>query len=706
MRRFLCLAVFLGLGALVGPLGAQEADSLRFAKIFTDSMVLQQGKPIIVWGWAEPSSRVSVTLTQDGGLALLQEAGVADVASVEGDDGGYSVSVQYVEQNPPVMQTQVLHAEAGDDGRWEVTFEPAEGSFQPTWVVARAGDQIVAIQDVLIGEVWLCAGQSNMVWSNFNRKGREAASADFPGLRYVAWEDSWYKPLEDIKKNVMWRACSPDTAQSFSAVPYLFGMFLHRYLKTPVGVINVARGGTLGQTWCLREELDACDSEIIRTILRDYDAETSLWEDPQQVEQLMKQWRQDCEQAEAEHERKTAQAEAEGKKPPRLRLPKAPGDPRSGWSPPAGLFNATVMPIRQMGLRGVLYYQGENQAFQRWTRYEYTFPKIPVSFRKAFGDEHLAFGCISQPGWGQFGLAPEVATVADGYAIVRDIQRRALANDPNAGMIATYPTGNSYIHPAEKLPVAEYASLWALANVYDQPVVHRANNYQSMKQGDGRLYLYFDSDPVVFDRWKHIEDNAYWQVLPCPSQGNADLRGFIIAGEDRRWYPAKAKHKKLDGQWCIEVWSDLVPVPVAARYGWANWPTGNLQGREGLPLATFRTDDWPLVEGESYTPEVKERCRQQIDELKKIGLSQSLDRQLRQMQVDVPKTEAELFAGDRRGLVQHKISRVEAILEEISSDDIVRGLADEHPDLVDKVQAIRDGVLELKKGVAENKSTE
>ena len=107
------------------------------------------------------------------------------------------------------------------------------------------------------------------------------------------------------------------------------------------------------------------------------------------------------------------------------------GGGRSYWRARSsvGLFNATVLPIKDLGIRGVLYYQGENQAFNRWTRYEYTFPKIPVSFRKAFGDENLPFGCISQPGWGTFGLDPEVATIAEGYAIVRDIQNRALAND-------------------------------------------------------------------------------------------------------------------------------------------------------------------------------------------------------------------------------------------------------------------------------------
>ena len=100
-----------------------------------------------------------------------------------------------------------------------------KSQFSTTWLIAESGDQYAILQNILIGEVWVCAGQSNMGWSNFNRKAREAASADFPGLRYVAWEDSWYMPRDDIQRNIEWRECSPENAQRFSAVPYLFGTF-------------------------------------------------------------------------------------------------------------------------------------------------------------------------------------------------------------------------------------------------------------------------------------------------------------------------------------------------------------------------------------------------------------------------------------------------------------------------------------------------
>ena len=684
--------------ALASQATAQDAETLRFARIISDNMVLQQQKPITLWGWAKPDAEVKVTMTQDTTIGKSAADKLGEPFGAGKDNDAYTVTMRYVEKNPPNLETRTLKAQAGRDGRWSVQFPSAKASFQPTWLIAESGQQMIVVQNVLIGEIWLCAGQSNMGWGNFNRKDREAASADFPGLRYIAWEDSWYKPLPDVRKKIQWQECSPQTAQRFSAVPYLYGTFLHRYLKVPVGIINVARGGTLGQTWCMREELDTIGGDLMKTVLAEHDSQTAVWDDPKQVDGLMTQWEKACDTARAEHVTKVARAKAEGKKEPRLRLPKKPGDARAGWSPPAGLFNATVMPIRQLGLRGVLYYQGENNNFMRWTRYESTFPKVPVSFRKAFGDESLPFGCISQPGWGTFGIEPELAAVAEGYAIIRDIQRRALKDDPNAGMIATYPTGNSYIHPAEKLPVAEYASLWALAKVYGKKVVHRGNQFTEMKKKDGKLFLFFDQDPVVHDRWKHIENNAAWQVLPMPREGKAPVQGFIIAGADRRWYPAKAREAKLDNQWCIELSSDLVKEPVAARYGWANWPTGNLVGRERIPVPTFRTDNWPIPEGMNYSPEAKQASEEKIKALRETAQRQAIERKIRQMQIDLPALERDLNKGDAKSQIESKISRLEALLNEFEADPwLSRQLNDYDPKFAGKLERLRKTVSDLKK---------
>ncbi len=720
--------------------------AFRLAKIFGDNMVLQQDKPVRIWGWAPAGAKVAVTLTQDrqaGEKAVAETTRIAEASPVRPakasqpappDPNGRSVTVVYVEKNPPAPINETLEATAGADGKWLAEFKPAKASFQPTWVIARQGQEILTVRNVLIGELWVCAGQSNMVMKEFERMDRETESADFPALRYVEWDDSWYRPLDDVKKAVAWQACSPETAANFSAVPYLYGMFLQRYLKVPVGIINVSRGGTDGKTWCMREELDNIDNDIIKAVLKKFDSEADGWEDPDQVAKIMDRWQKACDAARAKHELDLAkhkqelakfQAEAKpkpGVKPPvepKLRLPAKPSaGVRSGWSPPAGLFNATVMPIRQLRIRGVLYYQGETQAYQLWTRYEYTFPKIPVSFRKAFGDADLWFGCIDMPGWGTYGEDPEVAAADGGYQVVRDIQHRALKGDAHAGMIAAYWTGNSSIHPKEKLPVAEYASLWALANVYGKPVVHRAPQYQKMVVRDDKVYLFFDTDPVLLERLQSqiarvnavraknkdpkVDKLRPDALLPCPREGNAEYKGFTIAGGDQRWYPASARHAMLDGNACIELSSDLVKQPVAARYCWERWPTGNLVGQGNLPVHAFRTDDWPLpvAELEIYPQEVQLQIRARLAEALAAGQKQALDRKLRQAMIDVPKLEASIYIKGADGvdrLVAAKIARLESILDELKGQSWhLRNLLKDHPGLAAKIDAVRKAAEALK----------
>ncbi|NQV31265.1 MAG: hypothetical protein HQ515_01155, partial [Phycisphaeraceae bacterium] len=245
--------------------------------------------------------------------------------------------------------------------------------------------------------------------------------------------------------------------------------------------------------------------------------------------------------------------------------------------------------------------------------------------------------------------------------------------------------------------------LWALARVYGKPVVHRANTYQELKKRDDKIYLFFDSDPVVYDRWKHIENNAYWQVLPCPREGNAEFQGFIIAGSDQRWYPAKAKHAKLDGMWCIEVQSDLVKDPFAVRYGWANWPTGNLVGRARLPLPVFRTDTWKIPEGVNYSKEAKDVADARLKALKAKAARQALDRKIRQIQIDLPSLEGELYRGDVKKQVESKIARIEAILDELQNDKWLSRNLEKYPALVEKIEATRKAMKEAKTETAKTK---
>ncbi|MCP3915961.1 MAG: hypothetical protein GY711_10435 [bacterium] len=190
-------------------------------------------------------------------------------------------------------------------------------------------------------------------------------------------------------------------------------------------------------------------------------------------------------------------------------------------------------------------------------------------------------------------------------------------------------------------------------------------------------------------------------MLPCPREGNAEFEGFILAGADQRWYPAKARHAKLDGAWSIELSSDLVPEPVAARYGWANWPTGNMVGRNRLPMPTFRTDDWPIPRGVSYSKEAEAESKKALDELKLAARYQALDRKLRQAQFDVPRLEADLFKGDVRSQLESKVARLAAVLDELQGDGwLPSRVSRQHAAVAEQVEALRQGVETLQAQVA------
>jgi hypothetical protein len=187
-------------------------------------------------------------------------------------------------------------------------------------------------------------------------------------------------------------------------------------------------------------------------------------------------------------------------------------------------------------------------------------------------------------------------------------------------------------------------------------------------------------------------------VLPCAREGTAPFKGFIIAGKDKRWYPGTARHTRLDGKPCIEVRSDLVAEPVAVRYGWANWPTGNMVGRNRLPMPTFRTDDWPIPEGVNYSKEASAKSKAAIDQLKQAAAKQVLDRKIRQAALDVPRYETELYKGDVKGQVASKIARVEAILNELTGKEwAANSLRRENAELAEKIKALQTTVEGLKK---------
>ena len=571
----------------------------------------------------------------------------------------------------------------------------------PKYLVVTGGGQGAAVGDVLVGEVWVCGGQSNMVWGNFDTKDIESKAVDMPGLRHCRLDGSWYKPKEDLDQQARWAVCDAEGRDRMSAIPYLVGRDLHRVLGVPVAMINVSRGGTTGQTWCTREELERIDFAPLKKVLADYDAETANWEKEEFRRQAIRDWEQAREKAKAEHARKVEQAKAKGGKPPRLRLPKKPGDARAGWSPPAGMFNYTIWPIRRLAVRGALYHQGENNFFAGWTQYEHTFPAVIRSFRAAFGEADLPFGIITLPGWGSYDQDAEVAAVGSGYQSIRDIHIRTHEKTANTGLIAPVMCGNSYIHPADKEPVALLTVRWALAKVYGLEVYHAGPKPRKIEKKGNVMRVFYEVDPLRDKGFEGNKEMAYWVACAVPRTGGGDeATGFIVADENRRWYPARAKVNQREG--CVEVWSDLIEDPVAVRYDFANWPKGNLVGEKKIPAPPFRSDDWPLTRKVASEPQAKEK----IGQLQKDAGRQALENRIRQAMCDIARWEDDLHMNGRiraegsgpNTKLLSKADRIARVLAEFQDKDdwMRRHIQKANPEVARKLKQLQDQVEQLK----------
>ena len=697
-RRAVLHLTVATLGAvLAAPPAAGAAEpTLRLAKILADHMVIQRDKPVVVWGWAAPGAQVTVTITQDAKLAAPIVAKAPKDSPLEIDpkkalppppEGAYHATLHYREHNAKAFKTVVRTAKAGADGGWEVDFPAMATSFKPKFILAESGGEADAARNVLVGIVWLNTGQSNIQRLGFNGSDLELPCSGMTGIRYCKIDGSWYKPLDDLREPVHWRVCSPQTAGTIPGVSYFFALRLHRYLNVPVGIINNARGGTTGQAWCSREELDKIDHPSYKAILPKYDAECVPWESEAHRKKVRAEQVAAAQAVVDQYEKdlaaynalpKEQKAKKRPPKKPKLKKTKALrqteviGDPREGWSPPAGLFNAVVYPLRKLGVEGMLYYQGG-----LWSRYEHTFPRVATSHRAIFNNPNMPIGIIGLPGWKTFGQAPEITTVADGYAIIRDIHDRTCRATDGVDLIACYDLGGPGIHPGDKRPVGERSARWALAKVYGKAVYHRGPVYREMrlstnkKTGRKVIKLYFDIDPLVqksIAKHKAASDKAppAWMTLPVPRKSMPAYTGFIIAGKDRRWYPA---HIERNEEPALEASSPFVDEPVAVRYAWGNRPDANAVGRGEMPLLSFRTDDWPLPESWRYDPALIKPAEEKIKEQTALGRRQAIERQLAETMLKLTEFDAQRFLGkldkSPMRLLKSKAARIAAVVEDI-----------------------------------------
>lgn len=491
---------------------------LKMASIFGDHMVVQRDHPIRVWGWTEPGTEVRVTMADDAAT------GTAD-----------------------------------DSGRFDVSLDPLPAG-GPHEMVVEA-DETETFEDVLVGEVWVCSGQSNMAWpvAQANDPDLESMTAKFPNIRLISVPRvGTQEPQDDF--NGAWEACTPESVTAFSAVGYFFGRQLHQTLDVPVGLIDNAWGGSAAEAWVNRDVLERHDK---------YD-------------ELLAHWDRIAENY--DHEAATARYEANrqrwidggrGGRPPR-----APRNPLTGNHRPANIYNGVLRPTIGYSIRGVIWYQGESNASRAY-QYRDLFPLMIQNWRDEWGQGDFPFY------WVQLAdFRAEVGQPAESdWAELREAQTMAISKLPNTGEAVILDLGEaSDIHPRNKQDVAKRLSRWALAKDYGYEIPYRSPTYREMSVEDGKAVVRFDHVGGGLDTFDVSE-----------------LIGFAVAGEDRKFVNAEARIVPGSKD-TIEVWSDQVDKPVAVRYAWADNPVCNVQSQEGLPMTPFRTDDWDGVTAGKASP--------------------------------------------------------------------------------------------------------
>ncbi len=479
-------------------------------------MVLQRDMPLPIWGFAEPGEKITVAI---------------------GD------------------QTHQTSTDA--QGQWLVTLKPLALGDPLTLVVE--GSNRVEVGDILVGEVWLCSGQSNMAWDVKNswNADLEILSAKYPNIRFltVATPAS-QTPTRDFGGK--WEICSAETVGQFSAVGYFFGQELHKILDVPIGLIDNAWGGSSCAAWIRRDLLEG--NPLYAALLARWDKTVAKHESGEAKAEYDKKL--------AAWEKETKLAEKNGTKPPRK--PRF-NNPLGNQHRPANLYHGRIQPIFPFGLRGAIWCQGESNAGRAF-QYREMFPLMIQNWREDWQQGDFPFY------WVQLAdFTPELPAPGESaWAELREAQTLVLDRLPNTGEAVIIDLGEAAdIHPRNKQEVGRRLARWALAHDYQVDIVHQSPRYESMEQQEGKIILTFKE---VGGRLRTIDAK--------------EVQGFALAGEDKQWVWAQAK---IIADNRVEVSSDAVPTPVAVRYGWASNPVCNLFNDHGLPVTPFRTDQWPGV---------------------------------------------------------------------------------------------------------------
>jgi sialate O-acetylesterase len=503
--------------AVVFVMGA-GAD-IKLSALFSDGMVLQRNKPVIIWGQVDPNAQVTVRF---GGMGRKT----------------------YADEN----------------GDFKIQLKSMSASSKPRTLFIESGSDRVEIQNVLVGEVWLCSGQSNMEWTvqqsaNYEEEQKRAR---YPHVRMITVKKTFSTEPEFTFEG-RWKMTTPEHVGSFSAVGYYFGRELHEELNVPIGLISSAWGGTAIHAWSSMRSL-----EKYPKIMADRDQKRR-----EASEITMEQISRENQVIHAEWKAAKERSKTTGEQV--RQWPKLKRHPVQSQDYHANLFNGMIHPLQPYALRGVIWYQGEANAgsHEEAKLYRDLLENMTMSWRADWNDP-FSFYAVQLVNF----MAPVQAPVQDsGWAHIRQSFLDYHKEVERAGIVVGIDVGDAWdIHPKDKQTIGYRLAQQALVHDYGFQRVPGGPIYQSIEIQEDRSILHF-SDVGSGLMAKHGEP----------------LRWFAVAGEDRVFLKAKAE---IVGE-TVVVHHPEVNEPKAVRYAWANNPEGcNLFNKEGFPASPFRTDDW------------------------------------------------------------------------------------------------------------------
>jgi len=556
--------------------GSLRAE-VKVHNIFGQNMVLQRGKPVKVWGWADVGE--SVTVTYSG---------------------------------------QTKNAKADDKGNWSIELDTLKAGTESKDLVVKGKSNIITFKNVVVGDVWLCGGQSNMedVLEDIYHGDTEVVSANHSNIRLMTVPqvaapeapadierinefNSW-TGRHEMKGS--WAQCTPKTVNRFSAIGYIFGRRLHLASGVPIGLIDASWGGTTAEAWTSRAKLATIPQS--KGLTDEWDQKIASYDPVASLKAEIEQWEKDS-------ERRKQRGEAPNPKPTEPEQ-----DPATDRNNPGASFNGMIAPIAGFNIKGVIFNQGYNNALgnARPRLYAKVFKAMIQDWRRAFRDESLPFGIIGLTAGGEpQTLENFELRMVDAGPFIREGQFKAAQELENVCFMPACDQQVPWYHPHKKFELGERIARWALNTQYGygqlgwKPAV-----CTGAENKVDHFILTFDSAVRVHD--------------------GRPFAGFAIAGEDRHFVPARAEFvvvgkddrgRDRQDEKLLKVWSPLVQKPLAVRYAWARNPLGNVVNSQHheriIPIPSFRTDDWDWPEApfKSDGGDAEDKHRKRRNEMRK-----------------------------------------------------------------------------------------